>query len=181
MEARLRHRLRAWGRCIHFCPTGKDFDTLQKIYLTVTLISNSFYRFRTLDHFRPFGHHHHLPPPHHPLFSNASFKSLCSCCPPLSPSLKTPFHPFPLPLLSPGALGMNGAGGGSGGGEGSSPSTSIANTIGSLIDPRSSSVAELRRKAHEHSAALLQSFHQSLLASGPGANPFLFSLKKPNE
>lgn len=117
-----------------------------------------FNRFRPMDHFRQFGHPH-LPPPHHPLFSNAAFKTLCSCCPPTSPSsLKTPFHPFPLPLLSPTSISAAAA-----------VACSTPNSIGSLIDPRTSSVAELRRKAHEHSAALLQSFHQSLFTGAAAA------------
>ncbi|CAG7835228.1 unnamed protein product [Allacma fusca] len=46
-------------------------------------------------------------------------------------------------------------------------------TIGSLIDPRSSSVAELRRKAQEHSAALLQTFQMF------SPSPFLLRKNNP--
>lgn len=65
----------------------------------------------------------------------AGFPGLCSCCPIKPPTL------------------------------GTTVTSSASSSPTSLSDPRSSSVAELRRKAQEHSAALLQSL-QAAAAAG---------------
>ena len=85
------------------------------------------------------------------------FPGLCSCCPPSTKSTNgvTTSH-------SPksGALGSVSSSSSSP----VSPTTSTSTTSTCLSDPRQLSVAELRRKAHEHSAALLHSLHAASLA-----------------
>ncbi|XP_034473702.1 homeobox protein aristaless [Drosophila innubila] len=100
---------------------------------------------------------------HQPLFPGlkgvSPFQSLCSCCslkpPPMPPtSSASVMAPLSVPVSSssaasspesPKSVGGSAAGGGA-------------------HDPRSNSVAELRRKAQEHSAALLQSLHAAAAA-----------------
>lgn len=69
-----------------------------------------------------------------------AFPGLCSCCP-IKPMSSLPSL---LPLTDTSTTST-------------SNSTSVVGSVSS--DQRSSSVAELRRKAQEHSAALLQSLH----------------------
>ncbi|XP_030383871.1 homeobox protein OTX1 A [Scaptodrosophila lebanonensis] len=87
---------------------------------------------------------------HQPLFPGlkgvSPFQSLCSCC-----SLKPP--PPPVAPLSVPVSSSSAA---------SSPESPKSSNGGH--DPRSNSVAELRRKAQEHSAALLQSLHAAAAA-----------------
>uniref|UniRef100_A0A1B0ETH3 OAR domain-containing protein n=1 Tax=Lutzomyia longipalpis TaxID=7200 RepID=A0A1B0ETH3_LUTLO len=83
-----------------------------------------------------------------PLFpALKAFPGLCSCCPIKAPNI---------PSSTVASSGV------------SSPAASLSSVITtscpSLPDPRSSSVAELRRKAQEHSAALLQSLHAAAAA-----------------
>ncbi|ALC38853.1 CG34340 [Drosophila busckii] len=94
---------------------------------------------------------------HQPLFPGlkgvSPFQSLCSCCslkpPPLPPATSaSSMAPLNVPVSSSSAA--------------SSPE-SPKSSSGSH-DPRSNSVAELRRKAQEHSAALLQSLHAAAAA-----------------
>ena len=85
------------------------------------------------------------------------FPGLCSCCPVKPPSfassLTTPLSSLASPSTPP-AQPL------------ASPSTSSAPSFASSSsDPRSSSVAELRRKAQEHSAAVLQSLQAASLHS----------------
>ncbi|EDW63742.2 uncharacterized protein Dvir_GJ11355 [Drosophila virilis] len=97
---------------------------------------------------------------HQPLFPGlkgvSPFQSLCSCCslkpPPLPPSSSAStsvMAPLSVPVSSSSAA--------------SSPESPKSSGGGSH-DPRSNSVAELRRKAQEHSAALLQSLHAAAAA-----------------
>ncbi|OXA60084.1 hypothetical protein Fcan01_05330 [Folsomia candida] len=150
-------------------------------------------------HHNPFINHVHAHH-HHPLFPPAALKGLglCPCCPPtnatggggqLSPTSSSKSflgHYSPSSLLSssglllPPLLSSSGSGSGSHGSPVPSNGSAIPMSISSLLDfdPRSSSVAELRRKAQEHSAVLLQQFHQSLLGTGP--NPFLHFPQLPS-
>uniref|UniRef100_A0A1B0D0S9 Uncharacterized protein n=1 Tax=Phlebotomus papatasi TaxID=29031 RepID=A0A1B0D0S9_PHLPP len=79
-----------------------------------------------------------------PLFpALKAFPGLCSCCPIKAPNI--PSSTVASSAVSSVSSAI------------SSAVTTLSST--SLPDPRSSSVAELRRKAQEHSAALLQSLH----------------------
>ncbi|XP_033174080.1 homeobox protein aristaless [Drosophila mauritiana] len=93
---------------------------------------------------------------HQPLFPGlkgvSPFQSLCSCCslkPPPPPGSSV-VAPLSIPVSSSSAA--------------SSPESPKSSGQGSGHDPRSNSVAELRRKAQEHSAALLQSLHAAAAA-----------------
>ncbi|XP_039501774.2 homeobox protein aristaless [Drosophila santomea] len=93
---------------------------------------------------------------HQPLFPGlkgvSPFQSLCSCCslkPPPPPGSSV-VAPLSIPVSSSSAA--------------SSPESPKSSGQGSAHDPRSNSVAELRRKAQEHSAALLQSLHAAAAA-----------------
>ncbi|KAH8283515.1 hypothetical protein KR018_004630 [Drosophila ironensis] len=93
---------------------------------------------------------------HQPLFPGlkgvSPFQSLCSCCslkPPPPPGSSV-VAPLSVPVSSSSAA--------------SSPESPKSSGQGSGHDPRSNSVAELRRKAQEHSAALLQSLHAAAAA-----------------
>ncbi|KAH8369028.1 hypothetical protein KR200_004523 [Drosophila serrata] len=93
---------------------------------------------------------------HQPLFPGlkgvSPFQSLCSCCslkpppPHSSSSSSSVVAPLSIPVSS------------------SSAASSPESPKSSGHDPRSNSVAELRRKAQEHSAALLQSLHAAAAA-----------------
>ncbi|XP_017155386.1 homeobox protein aristaless [Drosophila miranda] len=115
------------------------------------------------------GTNHHPPlflPPHlaaqfshQPLFPGlkgcSPFQSLCSCCslkpPQLPPSSSSGVAPsMSVPVSSSSAA--------------SSPESPKSSQGSGSHDPRSNSVAELRRKAQEHSAALLQSLHAAAAA-----------------
>ncbi|KAH8283173.1 hypothetical protein KR054_012634 [Drosophila jambulina] len=97
---------------------------------------------------------------HQPLFPGlkgvSPFQSLCSCCslkpppPHSSSSSSSVVAPLSIPVSSSSAA--------------SSPESPKSSGQGSGHDPRSNSVAELRRKAQEHSAALLQSLHAAAAA-----------------
>uniref|UniRef100_A0A182J7R1 Uncharacterized protein n=1 Tax=Anopheles atroparvus TaxID=41427 RepID=A0A182J7R1_ANOAO len=97
-----------------------------------------------------------------PLFPSlkAAFPGLCSCCPVKAPTTSAPSSsptctsssPSTIISSSPSASGL-------------AAITSSVVSGSSLPDPRSSSVAELRRKAQEHSAALLHSL-QAAAAAG---------------
>lgn len=81
------------------------------------------------------------------------FQSLCSCCslkPPPPPPTSSVVAPLSVPVSSSSAA--------------SSPESPKSSGQNSGHDPRSNSVAELRRKAQEHSAALLQSLHAAAAA-----------------
>ncbi|XP_055597889.1 diencephalon/mesencephalon homeobox protein 1-B-like [Uranotaenia lowii] len=96
-----------------------------------------------------------------PLFPNlkAAFPSLCSCCPVKSPitSGSSTVTPSPTCTASSHSVTANNS-------STSSPIT-MSSALSTASDPRSSSVAELRRKAQEHSAALLHSL-QAAAAAG---------------
>ncbi|XP_055710421.1 retinal homeobox protein Rx [Phlebotomus papatasi] len=84
-----------------------------------------------------------------PLFpALKAFPGLCSCCPIKAPNI--PSSTVASSAVSSVSSAI------------SSAVTTLSST--SLPDPRSSSVAELRRKAQEHSAALLQSLHAAAAA-----------------
>ncbi|XP_034099528.1 optomotor-blind protein [Drosophila albomicans] len=96
---------------------------------------------------------------HQPLFPGlkgvSPFQSLCSCCslkpppmPPVTSASGSVMAPLNVPISSSSAA--------------SSPESPKSG--GGAHDPRSNSVAELRRKAQEHSAALLQSLHAAAAA-----------------
>ncbi|XP_058819119.1 diencephalon/mesencephalon homeobox protein 1 [Topomyia yanbarensis] len=87
-----------------------------------------------------------------PLFPNlkAAFPSLCSCCPVKSPITSGSSTATSSPSCTSSVHSLS--------------TTATSNTLGTA-DPRSSSVAELRRKAQEHSAALLHSL-QAAAAAG---------------
>ncbi|KAH8241053.1 hypothetical protein KR026_011077 [Drosophila bipectinata] len=94
---------------------------------------------------------------HQPLFPGlkgvSPFQSLCSCCslkPPPPPPTSSVVAPLSVPVSSSSAA--------------SSPESPKSSGQNSGHDPRSNSVAELRRKAQEHSAALLQSLHAAAAA-----------------
>ncbi|XP_058446424.1 diencephalon/mesencephalon homeobox protein 1 [Malaya genurostris] len=87
-----------------------------------------------------------------PLFPNlkAAFPSLCSCCPVKSPITSGSSTSTSSPSCTSSVHSL---------------ATTAANSTLGTTDPRSSSVAELRRKAQEHSAALLHSL-QAAAAAG---------------
>ncbi|XP_062545865.1 diencephalon/mesencephalon homeobox protein 1 [Armigeres subalbatus] len=91
-----------------------------------------------------------------PLFPNlkAAFPSLCTCCPAKSPITSGSSTATPSPTCTSLAHSIVNTG--------TTPTSS--SSLGPS-DPRSSSVAELRRKAQEHSAALLHSL-QAAAAAG---------------
>ncbi|KAH8413128.1 hypothetical protein KR009_008200 [Drosophila setifemur] len=103
---------------------------------------------------------HHLAAQfsHQPLFPGlkgvSPFQSLCSCC-----SLKPPPPPPSSSVVAPLSVPVSGSSATS-----SPESPGKSSGQGSAHDPRSNSVAELRRKAQEHSAALLQSLHAAAAA-----------------
>ncbi|EAT39906.1 AAEL008321-PA [Aedes aegypti] len=86
--------------------------------------------------------------------SFTAFPSLCSCCPAKSPMTTGSSTATSSPTCTSLAHSIVNAG--------TTPTSSAS--LGSS-DPRSSSVAELRRKAQEHSAALLHSL-QAAAAAG---------------
>ncbi|XP_053694910.1 uncharacterized protein LOC128742536 [Sabethes cyaneus] len=90
-----------------------------------------------------------------PLFPNlkAAFPSLCSCCPVKSPITSGCSTASSSPSCTTLSHSLASAG------------TTATNSNSGVADPRSSSVAELRRKAQEHSAALLHSL-QAAAAAG---------------
>uniref|UniRef100_A0A182NGJ8 OAR domain-containing protein n=1 Tax=Anopheles dirus TaxID=7168 RepID=A0A182NGJ8_9DIPT len=94
----------------------------------------------------------------------AAFPGLCSCCPVKAP---TTTGSSVSPTCSSASPSSAGSLSGSVVGAASAGLPSIASSVvsGGLPDPRSSSVAELRRKAQEHSAALLHSL-QAAAAAG---------------
>ncbi|XP_053672291.1 diencephalon/mesencephalon homeobox protein 1 [Anopheles nili] len=98
-----------------------------------------------------------------PLFPSlkAAFPGLCSCCPVKAP---TTSGSSVSPTCSSSSPSSTSSIAGSMAGSGLSSITSSVVSSG-LPDPRSSSVAELRRKAQEHSAALLHSL-QAAAAAG---------------
>ncbi|XP_065090864.1 diencephalon/mesencephalon homeobox protein 1 isoform X2 [Ochlerotatus camptorhynchus] len=91
-----------------------------------------------------------------PLFPNlkAAFPGLCSCCPAKSPITSGSSTATSSPTCTSLAHSICSTG-----------TTSTSSASLGASDPRSSSVAELRRKAQEHSAALLHSL-QAAAAAG---------------
>uniref|UniRef100_A0A182P694 OAR domain-containing protein n=1 Tax=Anopheles epiroticus TaxID=199890 RepID=A0A182P694_9DIPT len=95
----------------------------------------------------------------------AAFPGLCSCCPVKPPTSTTGSSSSPTcSSASPPSAASHAS---SVVGSSTSALSSITNSVvnSGLPDPRSSSVAELRRKAQEHSAALLHSL-QAAAAAG---------------
>ncbi|XP_058061814.1 diencephalon/mesencephalon homeobox protein 1-like [Anopheles bellator] len=103
-----------------------------------------------------------------PLFPSlkAAFPGLCSCCPAKAPATSGASSVSPTCTSSTASHSPSSAHHHSTAGSALSAITSSVAGAGSgLPDPRSSSVAELRRKAQEHSAALLHSL-QAAAAAG---------------
>ncbi|XP_061515478.1 diencephalon/mesencephalon homeobox protein 1 [Anopheles gambiae] len=102
-----------------------------------------------------------------PLFPSlkAAFPGLCSCCPVKTPTTTGSSSSPTCSSSSPPSTTAHT--GGTVVGSSASGLSAITNSVVSsgLPDPRSSSVAELRRKAQEHSAALLHSL-QAAAAAG---------------
>uniref|UniRef100_A0A4Y0BNY7 Dorsal root ganglia homeobox protein n=1 Tax=Anopheles funestus TaxID=62324 RepID=A0A4Y0BNY7_ANOFN len=101
-----------------------------------------------------------------PLFPSlkAAFPGLCSCCPVKAPTTTgSSSSPTCSSSSPPSTSSLTGSVVGSSASGLSSITNSVVNS--GLPDPRSSSVAELRRKAQEHSAALLHSL-QAAAAAG---------------
>uniref|UniRef100_A0A182VU87 OAR domain-containing protein n=1 Tax=Anopheles minimus TaxID=112268 RepID=A0A182VU87_9DIPT len=93
-----------------------------------------------------------------------AFPGLCSCCPVKAPTTTgSSSSPTCSSSSPPSTSSLTGSVVGSSASGLSSITNSVVNS--GLPDPRSSSVAELRRKAQEHSAALLHSL-QAAAAAG---------------
>ncbi|KAH8412004.1 hypothetical protein KR222_006601, partial [Zaprionus bogoriensis] len=109
---------------------------------------------------------------HQPLFPGlkgvSPFQSLCSCCslkpPPMPPTSTSSSSSATAAVLAPLSVPVSSSSAASSPESPKSSGGSGAGGIGSAHDPRSNSVAELRRKAQEHSAALLQSLHAAAAA-----------------